>query len=37
MIANVVTEQLRSRGYIQDDGTGTVIVDMDQILGKTTN
>ena len=34
-IANVVTEQLRSRGYIQDDGT--VFVDMDQILGKTTN
>ena len=31
MIANVVTEQLRSRGYIQDDGT--VFVDMDQILG----
>ena len=34
-IANVVTEQLRSRGYIQDDGT--VFVDMDQILGRTTN
>ena len=34
-IANVVTEQLRSRGYIQDDGA--VFVDMDQILGRTTN
>ena len=34
-IANVVTEQLRSRGYIQDDGT--VFVDVDQILGRTTN
>ena len=30
-IANVVADQLRSRGYMQDDGT--VFVDMDQILG----
>ena len=30
-IANVITDQLRSRGYIQDDGA--VFVDMDQILG----
>ena len=35
MIANVIAEQLRSRGYMQDDGT--VIVDMDQLLEKTTN
>ena len=32
-IANVVTEQLRSRGYIQDDGGS--IVDMDLLLGET--
>ena len=31
-IANVVTEQLRSRGYVQDDGT--MIVDMDLLLGQ---
>ena len=37
VIANVVTKQLRSRGYLQDDGAGTVVVDMDQILGKTTS
>ena len=37
MIANVVSDQLRSRGYLQDDGAGTVVVDMDQILGKTTS
>ena len=30
-IANVVADQLRSRGYMQDDGT--VFVDMHQILG----
>ena len=34
-IANVVQSQLRSRGYLQDDGT--VFVDMDLLLGKTTN
>ena len=34
-IGNVVTDQLRSRGYLADDGTGTVVVDMDQLLQKT--
>ena len=33
-IANVIAKQLRSRGYMQDDGT--VFVDMDQLLEKTT-
>ena len=33
-IGNVVADQLRSRGYLADDGTGTVVVDMDQLLGK---
>ena len=33
MIANVVQSQLRSRGYLQDDGA--VFVDMDQLLGQT--
>ena len=33
-IANVVTEQLRERGYIQDSGS---IVDMDRLLEKTTS
>ena len=32
-IANVATEQLLSRGYVQDDGTR--IVDMDRLLGET--
>ena len=30
-IANVIAKQLRSRGYLKDDGT--VFVDMDQLLG----
>ena len=34
-IGNVVADQLRSRGYLVDDGTGTVVVDMDQLLQKT--
>ena len=34
-IANVVADQLHSRGYLQDDGT--VFVDMDQLLERTTN
>ena len=33
-IANVVTQVLRERGYLKDDGTD--VVDMEQILGKTT-
>ena len=33
-IANVIAKQLRSGGYMQDDGT--VFVDMDQLLEKTT-
>ena len=33
-IFNVATEQLRSRGYVKDDGTA--IVDMDLLLGKST-
>ena len=35
MIGNVVKDQLVSRGYIRDGGT--VVVDMDQLLGKTTD
>ena len=34
-IFNVATEQLRSRGYVKDDGTA--IVDMDLLLGKSTD
>ena len=34
-IANVVTAQLQSRGYVQDDGGS--IVDMDRLLEKTTS
>ena len=35
MIGNVVKDQLVSRGYIRDGGT--IVVDMDQLLGKTTD
>ena len=35
MIGNVVKDQLENRGYIRDGGT--VVVDMDQLLGKTTD
>ena len=35
MIGNVVKDQLVSRGYIRDGGT--VVVNMDQLLGKTTD
>ena len=35
MIANVVKSQLVNRGYLGDGGT--VIVDMDQLLERTTN
>ena len=34
-VANVVTEQLRTRGYLQDDGAQ--FVDMDQLLQRTTS
>ena len=35
MIGNVVKDQLENRGYIRDGGT--VVVDMDRLLGKTTD
>ena len=35
LIANIIKTQLINRGYLKDDGT--VFVDMDQLLEKTTN
>ena len=35
-VANVVTEQLRTRGYLQGDD-GAQFVDMDQLLQRTTS